>query len=166
MDILLRFLKGISLKDWGFIGLVILAIIGGTSMMFSLRGCGSEARTIISTLIKAQATSDKLLVGSIQQLNAAHAQVLLEQQNLDTKLQELRQEYQKQLEALEQTMLLKDTEIRKDISTRLAERSKQLKDDYEKALADPETARDNFLYSLSLWDDLQPPGGGETDLRP
>jgi len=166
MDFILSFIKGITLKQWGWGLLIALAFVGFASIVLSFRSCGNEARVIVGTLVDSQVKGDKLLADSVHKLLESHKAVLAEQAKLEKELVGLRQAYDEELRSLEAKIAKKDQAIKEEFAQRLAERSKQLRDNYEKTLSDPAAARDSFINSLHLWDDLWSPGAGETPAGP
>jgi len=154
METILQFLKNVTPKQWGVTLLWLLAAIGLIALATSFRGCPGKARAIVNTLVESQVAGDKLLADSVTKMTETYDEVLKAQSELTSKLRELELGYQRDILKLEQSIAAKDQEIRRDISTRLAARSQQLREEYEKALADPALARDGFLDSLHLWDDL------------
>lgn len=154
MDTILKFLKGVTPKQWGVATLWVLALVGLLAMLSMFRGCDTDARKIVEVFVKSQIEGDKLLADSVSKVTETYEKVLREQAELAVQLRDLQLKYEKDIKTLEQAIAAKDKEIREDISARLTARSQQLREEYEKALNDPNLARDGFLDSLHLWDDL------------
>jgi len=156
MGKVLAYLANMSLKDWGTVALVLLAACGLLYMGATARDCSGtkNLNTVVKTLIQGQVDATKETTATAHTLLEAHRATLENQKELETELENIRAEYSHEMLELEKSIHERDRKLQAELQKKFTERNAALKEMYEKALVDPETARDSFIDSLGLWDNL------------